>query len=89
MLNIEIDVDTEILDFNPRPPPRTWLDFVPAFVVDFLRKRWGFPNATPRERWFLALLFVKTSLTTLIERDPVVDAHPLAPRRKTPLSELN
>lgn len=86
MLDVEIDIDKEILGFDPRPPKFTWVDLVPDFIANFCRRRWDFPRPSPREKWFLALLFVKSSLQILIELDrDRTDPPPIT----TPDSELN
>ena len=91
-MQLEIDVDNDILDFDPVPPRRQWLDYIPAFIVDFPRKLWGFPEATPREVWFVSLHFVKNTLLVLLERERARHAAPfmsMGSAKDVPPSELN
>jgi hypothetical protein len=81
-MDVEIAIDTDVLGFDPIPPKRQWLDFVPNFIVDRFRKWFGFPQPTPREHWHLSLFFVRTSLTTLMELEAgrVVAEAPIDPK---------
>jgi hypothetical protein len=66
-MDVEIDIETSVLGFDPIPPKRKLLDLVPNFIVDRLRRWFGFPMPTPREHWHLCLFFVRTTLTTMME----------------------
>lgn len=68
-MDIELDVMTDIFDFSPLPPRRTWKDFIPWFITTPLRLWFGFPQPSPREAWFVSLHVVKIALTELLKRD--------------------
>ena len=52
--------EEEIINFKPYPPRwRPW-DYVPLFVTDRLRRAFGFPAATPFERWIIGLCVLKS-----------------------------
>lgn len=67
MMEIEIDIMNDILDFNPVAPPRVWLDRVPRWMLHLCRRFFSKPLPTPREKWHLSLIFVKDALQLLIK----------------------
>jgi hypothetical protein len=66
-LEIDIDIDKDVLGFNPVPPKRTFWDYFPTWLMALTRRAFSFPQPTKREHWFLALFFVRGTLTTIVE----------------------
>jgi hypothetical protein len=67
MIDLEINVDTDVLGFQPKPPARVLWDLFPSFLLHWIRRILGAPNITPRERWFLCMYFVRQTMDTLVE----------------------
>lgn len=66
-MDIEIDVHKDVLEFNPLPPKKVWLDYMPNFIIHPIRKMFAWPGPTPLEHWHLCLVFVKQTLDELIQ----------------------
>lgn len=65
-MEIEIDVNKDILKFDPVPPKKVLLDYIPNFLVHPLRRFFGWPGPTPLEHWHLSLVFVRKALDELV-----------------------
>ena len=66
-MDIEIDINKQVLGFDPIPPKRALWDYVPSFIINPIRKFLGWPGPTPREHWHLSLVFVRHALDELIK----------------------
>ena len=77
-MELELDVDKEILGWSATPPRRRLVDFIPALITTPLRLWFGFPKATPFEKWIIALHFVKLAFDILVERENALRVAPFA-----------
>jgi hypothetical protein len=88
---VEISLDEVLAVDEKKPPRRTWVDFIPRWVKNFLRKRWLWPFPTAHEEWGL-LVDIKNEFLKSREiqknflntYQDVVD-----PTKDKPYSELN
>jgi hypothetical protein len=72
-LVLEIHTD-DILNFSPAPPRKVWVDFIPTWLINPIRKRWGVPAASPRERWHILVFLLKAGFDLLYSRQMQVPA---------------
>jgi len=75
-MQLELDVDKDILGWKPTPPRRRWRDFIPALITTPLRLWFGFPKATPYEKWIVSLHFVKLAFDIYVEREKALRVDP-------------
>ena len=57
-----LDVNKDVLNFNPQIPKREFWDYAPGWFIHLLRLWTGKPGPTTREKWYVALHFVREAL---------------------------
>ena len=75
--------EEEVVNFKPWPPRRRLWDFVPLFITNPLRTRFGIPKATPFERWIIALCVLKSMVERATE-EPTPYVHEAPPKKEDP-----
>ena len=75
-MSIDMEIAVDDLGTLPLYPPRRRLvDLIPTFLISWLRKRYSWPKATPRETWAVSGLMLRVVYQTqrtaaLIEEVP-------------------
>lgn len=75
-MSIEMEIELAKLGELPLyPPRRRFLDFLPTFLVSWIRNKYSWPQATPREQWAVSGLMLRVAYQTnklnqLIEEIP-------------------
>lgn len=75
-MSIEMEIELAKLGELPLyPPRRRFLDFLPTLLVSWIRNKYSWPQATPREKWAVSGLMLRVAyqsnkLHQLIEQIP-------------------
>jgi len=65
-MGIDLEIELNKLGELPLYPPRRRLvDLIPTFIVSWLRLKYSWPKASPREAWAVSGLMLRVSYQTL------------------------
>jgi hypothetical protein len=65
MSGIDLEIEMDKLGSLPLyPPRRRFVDFVPTFIMSWIRHKYSWPKATPREAWAVKGLLLRVAFNT-------------------------
>ena len=65
MSGIDLEIEMDKLSSLPVfPPRRRFFDYLPSFLVGWIRHKFSWPKATPREAWAVASLLLRVAYGT-------------------------
>jgi len=59
-IDLEIQMDS-LGDLPLYPPRRRFIDFVPTFIMSWVRRKFSKPKATPREAWAVSSMLLRVA----------------------------
>lgn len=64
-MGIDMEIELNKLGELPLyPPRRRFLDLLPTFIVSWIRNKYSWPKATPREQWAVNGLMLRVAYQT-------------------------
>jgi len=62
MSGIDLEIELKNLGELPLyPPRRRFIDLVPTFIMSWIRHKFSWPKATPREEWAVQSLLLRVA----------------------------